>query len=123
MDPTQFQKDIDALRREIEERYGIAGRTLGVQVRKLGRSLPKYERGQARVLAEAETALGHPKMAMRIQVQAFEHAKTALQMHLETVSPTDRRKGRAIDIAATVLVNVFLAAVVLAVIWAVISAN
>ncbi|MEL6610322.1 MAG: hypothetical protein AAFO93_15550 [Pseudomonadota bacterium] len=111
-----FQREIDALRAEITARYGVTG-TLAAQVRKLGRALPKYERGQARVLVEAERALGHPKMAMRIHRPAFDHAKTALEMHLERVDPHDRRKGMALSIVATVLVNVALAVAVLWGLW------
>jgi len=111
MDPTELQKELTKLQAEISDRYGIKGRTLRDQVRKLGRWLPRYERGQARVLVEAETALQHPKMAMRVQPKPFHHAKTALMMHLETVDPMERRKGALISLVTVILVNVALAIV------------
>lgn len=117
MDPTELQKEITKLQAEIADRYGIRGRTLRVQVRKLGRLLPRYERGQARVLVEAETALQHPKMAMRVQVKPFMHAKVALEMHLEGVDPADRRRGMVLSIVTTILVNLFCAIAVLALLW------
>ncbi|WP_147127395.1 hypothetical protein [Shimia ponticola] len=117
MDPTELQKELTKLQAEIADRYGIKGRTLRDQVRKLGRWLPRYERGQARVLVEAETALQHPKMAMLVQPKPFHHAKTALMMHLEGIDPAERRKGMMLSIAATILVNVVCAIGVLALLW------
>ena len=117
MQPDQFQKEIAALQVMIAERYGIGGQTLAIQIKRLGRALPRYERGQARVLIEAETALQHPKMAMRVQVQPFQHAMTALKMHLEGVDPGHRRRGVLLSITATVMVNVALAIALLAALY------
>ena len=114
MDPSQFQAELVALQDMIAERYGVRGTTLAVQVKRLGRLLPRYERGQARVLIEAEQALGHPKMAMRIQPKAFAHAKAALVMHLEGVDRADRRKGAVLGTLTVIVVNVVLAVAALA---------
>ena len=109
----EFHRAIASLRDQICDKYRIKAATLEGQLRKLGRGLPKYERGQAKVLIEAERALAHPKMAQRVQREPFLRAKTALELHLETVSAGDRFKGRVIGIMTVILVNLVIVAGVL----------
>lgn len=109
----EFHQAIAVLRGQITDKYGIKAPTLEGQLRKLGRGLPTYERGQAKVLIEAERALAHPKMAQRLQREPFLRAKTALELHLETVSAGDRFKGRLLGILTVILVNLLIVIVLL----------
>lgn len=105
----QFEQEITAIRQELARAYGISGRSLRAQVRRIGRLLPRYERGQARKLVQAESALAHPKLAQTIDAKAFNHATTTLRMHLEGVDPADRLKGRVLGILGGLVVNLALA--------------
>ncbi len=108
---------VENLSAEIAVKYGVKG-SLEKQVRKIGRAFPKYERKQAQILVHASHALGHPKMQKQLDERSFERAETALLMHLEKVDAMDRRKGIALDLTTTVLVNVVLAVIILATLWA-----
>jgi len=113
MDPNDAAARLASLRAEIALKYGVGG-TLKRQVAKIGRTLPRYERAQAAELVRVEQALGHPKTQKQIDARAFERAETALTMHLEGVDAADRRKGYVLDVTTTVLVNLLLAAIVMA---------
>mgnify|MGYP001801741276 CR=1 FL=1 len=109
METEGFQKEINLLRQEIALKYGVEAPTLERQIRKLGRGLPKFERGQARMLIDAERALQHPKMALKIQSEPFSRAKLALMVHLEKVDPGDQWKCWMVRITTVVLVNLLIA--------------
>ncbi|MEM9437900.1 MAG: hypothetical protein AAGA15_12740 [Pseudomonadota bacterium] len=113
MDPNDAQARLATLRAEIALKYGVSG-TLDRQVRKIGRTLPRYERRLAAELVRVERALGHPKLQKQIDARAFERAEMALVMHLEGVDAEGRRRGFALDITTTVLVNTLLGAATLA---------
>ena len=114
MEPMDARSRLDTLRAEIALKYGVSG-SLEKQVRKIGRALPRYERARAAELVRVEAALGHAKLQKQIDGRVFEVAETALQMHLEKVDARDRRKGFALDVTTTVLVNVVLGLIALAV--------
>lgn len=119
MDPDNASMRLDALRSEIALKYGVSG-SLERQLRKIGRTLPRYERRQAAALVLAEQALGHPELQEQIEPATFDRAETALWMHLEGVDARDRRKGVMLDITTTVLVNVLVGVVLMVVLWSLI---
>lgn len=116
MDPVDARSRLSDLSAELAVKYGIGG-SLARQAKKIGRAMPRYERRHLADLARVEAALTHPKLQRQIDGPAFERAETALQMHLEGVDAADRRKGIALDITTTVMVNLLLAGITLAVLW------
>ncbi|MEL6913647.1 MAG: hypothetical protein AAFP13_04035 [Pseudomonadota bacterium] len=117
MDPQDASDRLAMLRAAIATNYGIGG-DLGRQLRKIRRTLPRYEVRQAEALVRVEAALGNSHEPAEIDTAAFERAETALYMHLEGLSDAERRGRVALDIATTVIVNLSLAALVLGGLWA-----
>lgn len=110
------QARLSSLSAEIALKYGVSG-SLEKQVRKIGGTLPRYERARAKDLVRVAEALERDADQIEIDERAFEVAEMALQMHLEHVDAEAFRKSVAVDVATTILVNLVLGAVALAVVW------
>ena len=118
MDESEASTRLDALRQALAETYGVTG-SLEAQVAQLKRVLPRYERRQAQALVRVEQALGRGQG--EIEARAFEHAELALVMYLEAADERDARKGSAVDVTMSVLVNVVLGLLALALLWWVVA--
>jgi hypothetical protein len=57
---------VDEVRKLMETRLRVRGKTLDQQVRKAGRLLPRAERREATYLAQAATVLDHPKLSRMV---------------------------------------------------------
>lgn len=122
MDPQDAADRLAALRADIATSYGVGG-DLRRQVRKIRRTLPRYELRQAEDLVRVEAELAEREAGAEIDSAAFERAETALQMHLEGLDTLARRRGFALDIATSVIVNVVIGVGVIAAFWALLSAG
>lgn len=101
------------------ERLGLRGRTLDRQVRRAGRLLPRAVAREARFLAQAASIAANPRLLRMIDPAHVESAHRIVRDHLRGIDPRERRRTRAIGIAAVVVFNLMVvAALVLAVlVW------
>ena len=79
-----LQSQVDEIRKLMETRLRIRGKTLAQQVRKAGRLLPRNMRRDATYLVQAETVMAHPKLSRMVDGAKAHHAKTPI----DTVIPT-----------------------------------
>lgn len=95
-------EEIADLQKVMEKHLKLAGE-FTAQAARARRHLPRSMRLRLSRLVEALERMDHPKLALTLdQTQLVKDAK-ALKQHLKTVNLMDRRKGRALDIAATVM--------------------
>ena len=103
--------DVSAL---IAARLRIRGATLGVQVSKLGRSVPKRIRTQLHRLAEADIMLQNPKLARMVNARALARPLAEVTAYLQAIDPRDRARGRlliALGKVSALLIAVFIVTV------------
>jgi len=120
IDPKPFQDKTDDLAHLLQERLGIRGKTFSVKFRRAGRLLPRFARKAGVEVAQAETMMAHPRLAALVDADKFARAATILGDHLKDIDPKERRKTRALHLAASIVFNLALLGVaVYAVLWAV----
>ncbi|MEO0357733.1 MAG: hypothetical protein AAF386_05475 [Pseudomonadota bacterium] len=110
----------DALAR-LQTAYGIQAETLERAVHKVGRRLPPRQMAHAKVLLEAERLMGHPKLARQLDATKVAYAHEDLVPFLDKQDLNDQRKGRVISVVATIMVNLLILAMLIAVILAVVD--
>ena len=116
MDPLEAQSRLEDLSAQIAVKYGVSG-TFSFQVSKIRRALPRYERARADDLVKVESALEHPTNRYELMREPFERAETALLMHLEGVDRTERVRAFALDAIMSVVTNVALAGIAVAILY------
>jgi len=94
MTATTLQSQVDEVRNLMETRLRVRGKTLGQQVRKAGRLLPRAERREAVYLAQAATVMAHPKLSRMVDAGKAAKAHARLTQFLKSVDPKDRARGR-----------------------------
>ena len=103
--------EIEAL---LAEKYSAKGRDLQHKIRSAGRNLPPSVRAQARYLVEAQRRTANPKRAHQYDPERVVRAWKHCVSHLEKVDPAARRRLRRLGWFTSVLVNMFLLAVLFA---------
>jgi hypothetical protein len=88
---------VDEVRKLMETRLRVRGKTLDQQVRKAGRLLPRAERREATYLAQAATVLDHPKLSRMVDPMKVAAAHGRLTTFLKKIDPKDRAKGRVLN--------------------------
>lgn len=78
--------EIAHLSRLLRVGLGMRGATLGDQLRRGGRLLPKQIRAAAQRLAAAETVIGAPKLAKQLDIQGLAKDYRDCVLYLERVS-------------------------------------
>lgn len=93
-----LQPQVDEVRNLMATRLRVRGKTLGQQVRKAGRLLPRAERREAVYLAQVETVMNHPKLSRMVDATKAAKAHQRVVTFLKTVDPVDRRKGQILGL-------------------------
>ena len=89
-----LQNQVDEIRHLMETHLRIRGKTLGQQVRRAGRLLPRNLRRDATYLAQAATVMQHPNLARMVDGTKAAAAHARLARFLKSVDAKDRAKGR-----------------------------
>lgn len=97
-----------ALAALMEKHLGARGKTLEASLRRAGRQLPKGLRAKAQMLVEAEQMAKHPKLVRRIDESAVKAACNDLEVYLKGIDHAERRKTRALNIAAGLALNLLI---------------
>ena len=98
----------EEVRRLIEERLGIKGKSLEIAVRRAGRLLPKWARREGTYLARAQQIVDHPKLRAMVDEAKLTKAHAALVEHLNAIDPAERRKTRLLNTLGVISFNLIL---------------
>lgn len=109
----RIEKQVETVRRLLDERLRIRGRDLSHQIRKAGRLLPRPVRNDLTYVAEAKRMLTHPKLRLMVDEAKVEAALDRSVVYLKTVDPSERRKDRLLGMAGVVAFNLIVVAAVL----------
>lgn len=111
-------QEIADLQTLMEKHLKLAGE-FTAQAARARRHLPQSMRRRLERLVEALERMDHPKLALTLDEAGLVRDAKAIQHHLKTVNLADRRKGRLLDIAATVAfaVIILIALLVLVLRW------
>lgn len=104
----QVNEYVDEVRRLIEERLRLRGRSLEHQLRRAGRLLPNSLQREGRYLSQAAALMGHPKLRLMIDEAKVETAHRRLVEHLQGVDPAEQRKTRLLGIAGVISFNLIV---------------
>lgn len=107
-------EDIQEVRALLKERESASG-TLAAALKKVRRRLPRRIFKQGMQLADALPLLEHPKLQFTVDEPRLRGAAREVKAHLEAIDLADRRKGRMLDILASIafaLIVVFALVVV-----------
>ncbi len=96
------------------EKLGLTDGPLSRRVARARRRLPTGVHAHLVRVARAAEAAGHPRLVRQIDDAALERAYAEAVSHLEKVDPRDRRIGMFLDIAATLIFNLALFSLILA---------
>lgn len=96
------------------EKLGLTDGPLARRVARAGRRLPARVRADIEAVSEAAALAGHPRLARQLDGAALDRAYADAVAHLEKIDPADRRIGMLLGIAATVIFNLALFAVLFA---------
>lgn len=98
----------------LEERAGVQAESFGDGWRRALRGMPgrvdRRLRRQADLLARAEQVAAHPRLARQIDPAALSAAVDAIKSYLGKLDPWERRKDKALRLAAAVAFPVLVAA-------------
>ncbi len=103
----------------IEEKLGVGGRSLHVQVRRARRELPGDIRAAGERIATAADLSRNPKLAKRVDPSLVERDASSITRYLSAIDPVERRKTRALRGIAVQVLNLLLiaAAVIAVLVW------
>lgn len=93
--------DIQDVRALLKERESASGDLAGA-LKKTRRRLPRRIFRQGMLLAEALPLLEHPKLQFTVDEPRLRGAAREVKAHLEAIDLADRRKGRVLDILASI---------------------
>lgn len=95
-------EDIQEVRALLKQRERASG-TLADALKKARRRLPRRIFKQGMALADALPLLEHPKLQFTVDEPRLRGAAREVKAHLEAIDLADRRKGRILDILATIV--------------------
>lgn len=103
----------------IEKQLRIKGKTLERAIGRAGRLLPKWAQRDGRYLAQATELMAHPKLRLMVDEHKVEKAHRNLITHLETLDPSERRKGFILSVLGSVSFSLIavLGALVCCLMW------
>ncbi|MEL6682186.1 MAG: hypothetical protein AAFQ09_06015 [Pseudomonadota bacterium] len=100
-------KDIDdqvaTLQSLLDEKLGVRGRTLAVQVRKAGRLLPRHVRRDATYIATSVALSENPKLSRMVDQARLQKAHSNVTAYLTTINVTERRVTAGLNLAASIV--------------------
>ncbi|WP_210527152.1 hypothetical protein [Rubellimicrobium arenae] len=115
---SDWSPHLASLRTLLHDQLGVRGRTLGQQVRRAGRRLPRALRTDALFLARAEEMARHPRLARLVDPRQVAKAEGRVASHLRSLDPVQARRHRRLDWLATAGFYILsTAALIVAVLW------
>ncbi len=105
-----LQKRADRLAQLIGNKLDVRGAGLEAKLKRAGRRLPKYIRGEARLLVDALAMEAHPKLARQIDKARLERAYHDVERYLQGLDAWARRRGGVLDWLAGNLFSLLLLA-------------
>ena len=102
------QQMADRVSELMEDRLQVRGGTLGGQLRRGGRLLPRRVRTKARYLAEAAERAKVPKLLLQIDHSRVADAYDTCVRHLKRLGAGARRRAGLLNSATTLAVTVFV---------------
>ena len=112
IDDATHRARTDRLNTLLGDKLGLRRGTLARRAARAGRRLPQAIRHDIGVVDTARFLSGHPRLRHVPDARQVGDAYARVVAHLESIDVADRRKGAAIGILASVLLNL-LAVVVL----------
>jgi hypothetical protein len=104
--PEDIRDRADEVARLMADRFGGARRgefpRLAEMIRRRGAALPRRLRGQAKLLAEADQQIAHPRIARQMDLRGPSRAHAALTAHLRPLGGFSRWQNRAVNFAASI---------------------
>ncbi|AUQ62164.1 hypothetical protein [Phaeobacter inhibens] len=93
-----------------------AGGDLASALKHARRRLPRRIYRQGMRLAEAQHFLAHPKLRLTVEHDPLQRAAREVIKHLKSIDLADRRRGRLLDIVATIAFSLIVVAILLVVV-------
>ena len=87
-------RTVDEIRKLLEARLKIRGRTLEHQLSKVGRRLPRRIKLEAAVVAQADVLRQNPKLARMVDLGRVQKSANHVIPHLKTIDPKAERATR-----------------------------
>ncbi|MCK8463066.1 hypothetical protein MUY35_04290 [Aliiroseovarius sp. S1339] len=114
-----FHARTDRLAQLLEERLDIRGAGFETKLRRAGRLLPRHLRREGEVLSEALRLSSHPRLGRQVDTKRLAKAADAIESYLLDLDAWDRRRGIAVNVSASVLLNILVVAALVAgvIIW------
>lgn len=106
---------IAEVRSLLKDREGVGG-DLQSALKKVRRKLPRRIYRLSMELAQAAPLLQHPKLQMTLDQVALQKAGREVVAHLKSIDLADRRKGRILDVLASISFALIVVAVLLLVV-------
>jgi hypothetical protein len=110
MTDPQLAATLDTLRRSLAERLDLGSGDIATLLRRAGRSLPRRLRPAAAMLAEADYLAADPRLSRRIDPASVTAAARDMGAWLATQDPRERRRTRAINLAALIAFRLLVTA-------------
>jgi hypothetical protein len=108
IDLKTVRRDIDAASEKLRTRLGARGRTLTQRLKRAGRALPKPARQAGWRLVELEKLLANPRLRRLVSRPELDTALADLNVHLDKVNPSERRKDRLLGFVGSAVGNLLL---------------
>jgi len=108
IDADEFFARAEALRPLFKEKLGVKGHDLRQAFGRAGRSLPRKLRADGAMLSRTERVVGNPHIARQLEALPVWDAFDRVSAFLRSVDVGYRRRGRLLDIAATVSFNLIV---------------
>ncbi|SDF62605.1 hypothetical protein [Sulfitobacter delicatus] len=108
IDANEFTSRAEALRALFKDKLRIKSHDLHQAFGRAGRDLPRGLRADGRLLSRTERVVGNPLIARQLEPTPVWAALDRVNAHLRAVDVGYRRRGRLLDIAATVAFNLIV---------------
>ena len=108
IEPRDFSARAEALRPLFKDKLGVKAPDLNLAFRRAARELPRGLRADGRLLSRTEAVIGNPRVARQLEAAPVWAAFDRVQSHLRKVDVAYRRRGKILDIAATVAFNLLI---------------
>lgn len=111
-DPKTLHARVETLESLLADKFGLSRGPLSVRLTKLGRRVPASVHRDLQQVEQARFLSGHPKLQHVMDPQQISAAYSRAMDHLTAINVAERRKGRAINLLATILFNLLVVGVV-----------
>lgn len=95
----------------LESKLRVRAPTLGGQVRKAGRRLPRGVRRDATFLAQSIALTDNPKLARMVDAGKMRQAHTNVVRHLEAIDVSRQRRTAALNMIASIAFAILFTAI------------